>query len=250
LYDAGVDVEGWYAALEERHLASLTFPEVRRALQSLSALYVGKREKIAGGTALDGAGKRAAFALFYGPLHFLTVRAVALALQAEEPVPERLVDLGCGTGVAGAAWALACGGRPEVAGIDTSGWAIGEAAWNARILGVRATYQRGDLTAVPLGRAREGTIAAYAINELPDAARETMRERLLAAARAGSRVLVVEPIAKRPFPWWGAWEGAFAAAGGRAGTWRFPAVLPERMRLLDKAAGLNHSELTARSLWI
>lgn len=245
-----MDVEGWYAALEERHLAALTFPEVRRALQSLSALYVGKREKIAAGTALDGAGKRAAFALFYAPLHFLTVRAVVQALHPGQPAPERLVDLGCGTGVAGAAWALACGGRPAITGIDTSGWAITEAAWNARALGVRASYRRGDLTEARLGGARSGTIAAYAINELPDAARETMRERLLAAAKAGSRVLVVEPIAKSPFPWWGAWEGAFVAAGGRAGIWRFPAVLPERMKLLDKAAGLNHRELTARSLSI
>src|SRR5262245_66504985 len=105
-----MDVEGWYAALEERHLASLTFPEVRRALQSLSTLYVGKREKIAAGTALDGAGKRAAFALFYGPLHFMTVRAVALALGPA--APKRIVDLGCGTGVAGAAWASAAGNGP------------------------------------------------------------------------------------------------------------------------------------------
>ena len=43
---------------------------------------------------------------------------------------------------------------------------------------------------------------------------------------------------------------AFRAAGGRADTWRFKAVLPERMRLMDKAAGLHHQELTARSLWL
>src|SRR5262249_36058195 len=96
----------------------------------------------------------------------------------------------------------------------------------------------------------EGVIAAYAVNELEDGPRNAMRERLLAAAKAGSRIVVIEPIAKRPFRWWPAWEKAFTQAGGRAHAWRFPAVLPERMKLLDKAAGLDHRELTARSLSI
>jgi hypothetical protein len=64
-------------------------------------------------------------------------------------------------------------------------------------------------------------------------------------------VLVVEPIARRPaLPYWAAWSTAFRAAGGREDTWRFPAVLPERLKLLDKASGLDHRELTARSLWL
>jgi hypothetical protein len=256
LYDGAVDererarLETWYAALEERHLASLTFPEVRRALQALSALYVAKREKIAGGAALDGAGKRAAFALFYAPLHFATVGEVVLALHADDPPPAGIVDLGCGTGAAGAAWAIRSGGGSRISGIDTSGWAIGEADWNTRVLGVRATYRRGDLLGVRLGAPGQGIIAAYTLNEMSDEARETMRERLLTAARRGSRVLVVEPIAKRPVPWWASWEEAFTAAGGRADTWRFPARLPDRMKLLDKAAGLDHQQLTARSLWL
>jgi len=243
-----MDVESWYAALEDRHLASLDFPEVRRALQALSALYVGKREKIAAGGALDGAGKRAAFALFYGPLHFLTVRAVLQALGLS--APKRVIDLGCGTGVAGAAWALTTKGTPTIVGIDTSGWAIAEAAWNARALGVDASYKRGDLIAAKIGASGEGVIAAYAVNELEDGPRDAMCGRLLAAAKAGSRIVVIEPIARRPFPWWPAWEKAFTRAGGRADAWRFPVVLPERMRLLDKAAGLDHRELTARSLSI
>ena len=56
------------------------------------------------------AGKRAAFALFYAPLHFMAVTAVVQALGADAPPPASIVDLGCGTGVAGAAWALAAGG--------------------------------------------------------------------------------------------------------------------------------------------
>jgi len=61
-------------------------------------------------------------------------------------------------------------------------------------------------------------------------------------------VLVIEPIARRPAPWWGDWARRFEAAGGRDDRWRVPVKLPERLRLLDKAAGLKHPELTGRSL--
>src|SRR5262245_64841886 len=47
-------VERWLEALEARHLHELTFPEVRRALQALSALYVGGRGKLGEGAALEG----------------------------------------------------------------------------------------------------------------------------------------------------------------------------------------------------
>src|SRR5438477_258532 len=53
----------WMAALEARHLAQLTFSEVSRALRALSSTYVERRQKLAAGAALSGAGKRAAFAL-------------------------------------------------------------------------------------------------------------------------------------------------------------------------------------------
>ena len=244
------DVEAWYAALQARHLETLTFTEVRRALQALSSLYVERRDRLARGAALTGAGKRAAFALFYGPLHFLIVREIVRALNAVDPPPRRIVDLGCGTAAAGAAWALEAQGRPSVAGIDGSGWAIGEAEWNLKTLGVTATLRRGNLVEAPLGAAGEGIVAAYAVNELDEPARAELLRRLLAAHVKGSRVLVVEPIARRPVPFWPAWADAFKAAGGRADTWRFPAVLPERLKLLDKAAGLDHRELTARSLWL
>ena len=75
----GDAVGRWLAALEARHLRDLTFAEVRRALQALSATYVQQRGRLPGGAALEGAGKRAAFALFYGPLHFLAVREVVRA---------------------------------------------------------------------------------------------------------------------------------------------------------------------------
>lgn len=246
----GADLQAWYAALEARHLASLTFPEVRRSLQALSSLYVLRRDRLVLGRALEGAGKRAAFAMFYGPLHFLIVREIVSALHAADPPLLHVVDLGCGTGAAGAAWALEAGRGAKISAIDVSGWAVGEATWNLRTLGLTATARRGNLVDTVVGSAGEGIVAAYAVNELDESARAELLRRLLAAHVRGSRVLVVEPIARGPVPFWPAWVDAFRGAGGRADTWRFPAALPERMRLLDKAAGLDHRELTARSLWL
>ena len=48
----------WIAALDERHLADLTLPEVGRALRALSSCYVERRSRLAEGAALEGAGKR------------------------------------------------------------------------------------------------------------------------------------------------------------------------------------------------
>jgi hypothetical protein len=62
-------------------------------------------------------------------------------------------------------------------------------------------------------------------------------------------VLVVEPIARSLTPWWDESARKFEGAGGRADEWRFPIELPPMLRLFDRAAGLNHSELTARSLF-
>src|SRR5262245_19244371 len=100
--------EDWVSELERRHLDRLTFAELRRALAALSSLYVERRGRLGEGAALEGEGKRAAFALFYGTLHFLTVRGIVRALRLAAPPPRRILDLGSGTGVAGAAWALEC----------------------------------------------------------------------------------------------------------------------------------------------
>ena len=93
----------WLEALEKRHLKNLTFAEVRRGVQALSSLYVHRRERIDRSAALDGAGKRAAFAMYFAPLHFLLVREIVRALDARVPPEMTLTDIGCGTGVAGAA---------------------------------------------------------------------------------------------------------------------------------------------------
>ncbi len=235
-----------YAALERRHLGELTFAEVRRALQALSSLYVERRERIALGRALDSRGKRAAFALYYGPLHFLLVREIVRALRLRPPA--RLLDLGCGTGCAGAAWALE--GRPtaSVLAVDQNGWAVSEARWTLRQLGVPGTATRGNAAAAGAAEAATGFVAAFTANELEELARDRLLERVRAAAAAGAPVLLVEPVSRRVSPWWPEWRDVFLRAGGREDEWRFRPSLPEALALLGKAAGLDCRELVGRSL--
>lgn len=241
-------LEQWLAALEQRHLADLRVPEVTRALRALSSAYVERRHKVARGATLDSAGKRAAFALYYAPLHFLTTLLVVRALGAESPAPSAILDLGCGTGAAGAAWAVAAGGRPAVTGIDRHPWAVDEARWSYRQLGLSGTARQGDATRLPAARPGSGIIAAWAMNELPAESREQLERALIEASTHGVGVLIIEPIARSITPWWEATAARVVGAGGRADEWRFPVDLPPLLRLFDKAAGLNHRELTARSL--
>jgi SAM-dependent methyltransferase len=241
--------QNWLATLEKRHLADLTFAEVSRALRALSSAYVERRETLASGSALTGAGKRAAFALFYGPLHFLLLDAIARALQIEGPRAGTVVDLGCGTGAAGAALAMATS-APRVVGIDRSQWALDEARSTYREFGLAPILRRGDVTMQRVRADRATIVAAYVLNELPDKPREDLLAQLLARASRGDRVLIVEPIAVSVAPWWGRWEKSVRDVGGRADVWRFPAELPAIVAKLDRAAGLDHRELTGRTFWI
>jgi Methyltransferase domain len=240
----------WLNALEERHLLDLRLPEVTRALRALSSAYVERRGALARGAALDGAGKRAAFALFYGPLHFLLVRAIVRALDAAAGAPQIITDLGCGTGVAGAAWALECRPPASLTGVELHPWAADEARWTCRTLGIEASIRRSDLARTALPSRTSAVVAAFTVNELADGVRSRLLRSLIAARDRGARVLVVEPLAKSAAPWWEDWAEAFRLAGGREDTWRVPAELPGIVGRLDGAAGLDHRELTARSLYL
>src|SRR5580765_6632098 len=86
--------ERWLQALEARHFSDLTFQEVARSLRALSSTYVERRGGIRKGAALSGAGKRAAFALFYGPLHYLLVREIVQSgLHSERQASARRTTL-------------------------------------------------------------------------------------------------------------------------------------------------------------
>lgn len=246
----------WLEALEVRHLEDLRVPEVTRALRALSSAYVERR--VSGGDAatrrvgdtLDTAGKRAAFALFYGPLHFLAVARIIDALDVATPLPRAIVDLGCGTGVGGAAWALAAGGAPLVTGIDRHPWAVAEARWTYAELGVRGRTRQGDAGRLPRLERGDAVVAAYTLNELPDASRERVVQEMLAAAGIGARVLVVEPISRRVTPWWDQTVRRVIVAGGRADEWKFEADLPALVERFDRAAGLNHQTIACRSFYM
>jgi hypothetical protein len=276
-------------ALDERHLASLRVQEVTRALRALSSVYVERRGALGRGAALDSAGKRAAFALFYGPLHYLLTRHIVDAVDASRAAIDLVLDLGCGTGAAGAAWAVAldqaAGGRreaeggkreaerqappveggrqqiegaerdargagPRVLGIDRHPWAVEEARWTYRTAGLSGTARRDDILRARIEGKRRAIVLAFTVNELADTAREVVLRRLIRAAHGGAQILVIEPVARSIGAWWDPWAEAFRRAGGREDTWRVEADLPERVRVLDRAAGLDHRVLTARSLYL
>jgi hypothetical protein len=239
----------WSEALYGRHSTELTFQEIRRGVEALSAVYVERRDRLPRGAALDGAGKRAAFAVFYAPLHFLITRAVARAVGVGGKRLERVVDLGCGTGVGGAAVALEAGSRPSIVGVDVNRWSLDEARFTWRHFGLDGQARPGDAVRAAAGGAGTALVAAYTVNELAAGARDELLERFAAAARAGAAVLVLEPIAIRPLPWWETWRARFIELGGRADEWTVPMTLPPRLALLDKAAGLRHDRLKARSLY-
>ena len=242
--------DDWVGALFERHLADLEFAEVRRALTALSSLYVERRERMQRKDAFAGAGKRAAFALYYGPVHFLAVREIVGALDGGRDPPRQLVDLGCGSGAAGAAWATLGAPRPKLIGVERAAWAAQEARWCYRTFGLAARVARADLLEQSLPGRSGAVLLAYTANELSAPDRERLLPTLLRAAERGARVLVVEPIARRMAPWWSDWAEAFGAAGGRNDEWRVAAVLPSRLRLMARGAGLKPGRLSARSLWL
>ena len=246
----------WLEALEGRHLADLTRSEVARALRALSSCYVERRDKLGEGGALSSKGKRAAFALFYGPQHLLITREILKALPLATNEITDVIDLGCGTGAAGAAWALTAGAR-SIQGFDRHPWAIAEASWTYRQFQLHGRVLQASIAEPGLfqKRSRPGgrgtaVLAAYAANELAPDGRGVLLTSLLDAHAQGARVLVVEPIARRSLPWWRDWQAAIERAGGRADEWRFPAALPSTQLGLARAAGLDPRELTARSLFL
>ena len=244
-FQLSVQFSRYVEQLEARHLADLRFSEVTRALRALSSTYVERRETaLAANKALDGAGKRAAFALYYGPLHFLLIDHIMRAIAAPL-APGLVVDLGCGTGVGGAAIASLTDPTSSVLGIDTHPWAVDEARWTYRALDVRGDARRGNAASVALPRETSTVVAAFVVNELTDKERAHLLEKLL----GDRQVLIVEPISQRISPWWNAWVDQFTRAGGRADTWKARIDPPPIVKRLAKASGLRPELLTARSLF-
>lgn len=250
-------VASFLKQLEDRHLADLRFSEVTRALRALSSAYVERRESaLAQHKALDGAGKRAAFALYYGPLHFLLVQHIIKEIGASF-APGTVVDLGCGTGVAGAAMATSSTPPLRVLGFDTHPWALDEARFTYAAFGLHADVRRAHASRARFPSDTSVIVAAFVVNELTDRDRAELLEHVTRQNQAGNRepgtrnpsVLIVEPISQRISPWWDEWAEAFARIGGRADLWKARLDVPPLVKRLAKASGLRPEMLTARSLF-
>ena len=243
-------INAWLTALEARHLANFRVSEVTRALRALSSAYVERRQVVARGGTLDTAGKRAAFALYYAPLLLLTALAVVQSVAGDTPPPAAVLDIGCGTGVGGAAWALCAGGTPFVTGIDRHPWAVEEARWTYAQLGLHGRARQGDVQRLPSTHRGGAIVAAYVLNELPEAIRRDVLDQLQRRAAAGARVLILEPIARAVAPWWEDAVRQFSSVGSRSDEWRFSLERPPMVALFDKAAGLDHREMKVRSIYV
>jgi hypothetical protein len=242
------ELERWLQRLESRHLADLTFAEVSRALRALSSAYVERRQTaIAAGKVLDSAGKRAAFALYYGPLHFVATTRILeeFALPRDDGPP--ILDLGCGSGAIGAAVAAWTGAR-RVHGVDVHPWALDEARATYASFGLDALVTRGSVTRLRRPSPASFIVAGYVANELQESEREVLQRMLVDAVRHGSRLLVIEPLSGRAAPWWDSWVSVFAPLGARADTWHLTTAPPDLTMRLGKAAGLTPTSVKARTL--
>ena len=251
-------IDAWVRALLERHAGNLTRTELLKSVRALSARYVERRADLQQRSPIDSAGKRAAFAAFYAPLHLLTVRGIVQALGDDSRVPT-IADLGCGTGAAAAGWALATGTRPQLTGIDHVAWALSETLWNWRALGLAGRTRRENMVTAadrmahdrPAGPARkQAVVVGWAVNELDSPARDRLLRSLVRLGQSGTTLLVVEPIARTMTPWWSQWCDVLGPVGGRATEWKLDATLPPSLASIDRDAGFHRATLAARSLWV
>jgi len=239
-------VDSFVQQLEERHLADLRFSEVTRALRALSSAYVERRESaLADHKALDGAGKRAAFALYYGPLHFLLVQHIARELGLSF-ASGTVVDLGCGTGVAGAAIATSATPPLRVLGFDTHPWTLDEARFTYKAFGLHADARRAHAARTRFPSDTSVIVAAFVVNELNDRDRAALLDNIRQSEKP---TLIIEPISQRISPWWDEWAAEFTRLGGRADLWKARIDVPPFVKRLAKASGLRPEMLTARSLF-
>ena len=246
-----MELDEW---LQERTQAAeqeLSFREIRKGVQAVSADYLGRlRGRSLGNRALDGRAKRAAFATFFSAIHHATVRT----WLATEPLGSvrgvrRVLDLGCGTGAVGAAAALSIRDRPPILGIDRSQWAIEEARACYRAFGLSGSTKRATLPGgMPRIESGDLLVAGWSINELEEGSLTAMLETLNRALKKGAGLLIVEPISEKICPWWGAWRRKYQPLGVQEFRVKFPWNRPEWIQRMDKAAHMNHSILSARVL--
>lgn len=244
-------LEDWLAGVAARQ-PDLTTREIGRGIRAVSRVYVEQRNAGAlRGRATGGEGKRAAFTRFYAPLHFLCLWHAFDTLHGalNGASPSRVLDLGCGSGAAGAALALRLSPRPRVEGIDALGWALGEARKTYAHFGLPARTRRGELPrAMPQVGAGDLIVCGWLLNELEADDRERLLRRLERGLDRGAACVILEPLAGSASPWWDVAVARLSARGLRDGLFKTEIELPEPLRVLDRAAGLDHRVIGARWL--
>ena len=138
-------------------------------MRALSSAYVERRESaLADHKALDGAGKRAAFALYYGPLHFLLVQHIVGELGASISPRAR-------SSISAAAPASpARPSRPSatpplrVLGFDTHPWTLDEARFTYKAFGLHSDVRRTHAAKYAFPDDTSVVVAAFVVNELND----------------------------------------------------------------------------------
>jgi SAM-dependent methyltransferase len=241
------EFDAWLDAAVARYQPPLQPSEIGRGLRALSSLYVERRGgKDLGRRSREGVAKRAALATYFAPLHFLTTWHALGELTPPLGSVKRVVDLGCGTGAAGAAAARACPGSPSLLGVDASGWALGEARHTWAAFGLRARAVRRRLpSGQPELRAGDLAVLGWFVNELPTVARERLLATLARERQHGAGVLMLEPLSRRVAPWWPeAVEGL--GVDTQDHELHLARERPERVADLDAASGLDHSVLGVR----
>ncbi|MCP3987192.1 MAG: methyltransferase domain-containing protein [bacterium] len=241
--------EAWLEGVAERQ-AALTTRELGRGIRAVSRVYVEKRDAGAvRGRATQGDARRAAFTRFYAPLHFLCLWHAYDTVRGAlgDTPPTRILDLGCGSGAAGAALALRLSPMPRVVGIDALGWALPEARRTYSHFGVSARTRRGELPrAMPRVGAGDLMVCGWLLNELDADARKQLLERLERGIDRGAACLILEPLAGSTSPWWDGACARLSTKGMRDGIFKTEVELPEPLRVLDRAAGLDHRMIGAR----
>jgi SAM-dependent methyltransferase len=231
-------------------MADLEFKEIRKGAQALSWLYVERRAGAdLAARAVEGRGKRAALATYYAPLHFLATHyALAGIGPSRFGAVRRVVDLGCGTGAAGAAVARMLD-VADVVAIDRSGFALSEARHTYAAFGLLAQTKRALLPdAAPRPQAGDLWVLGWAVNELDAGARDGLGARVVGALQRGVRLLLLEPLAGGVSPWWAEWCSALGAHGVVDFESKTRIVQPEWIARLDRAAALDHRVVGARVL--
>ena len=252
--------EKWFQDKQAAILRQMTFKELRKGVQAVSSLYVERRNKLSKTSRIcDGIAKRAAFGFYYGTLHFLVVRKIVEALPMLKKPARSVLDLGCGTGMAGVAF---CAGMTtekiyrQVIGIDQSADYLREAQHNYRVFEkayqFRGSVKKSNIEKAPLPESGDTILISFCVNELTPTRQNEMCQELLKKAHQNKTVLIVEPLAERLTPFWTSWKDAFLKVGGRCDTWRFQRnnYVPDFLQELSLAAGLGDEELLAKSLFL